>query len=123
MKDLCKGSSSILLVAVGSTRGNSASADKSDNLNAIMSLTNNITTGMALSTCNSANNHHFLQHESLFQSVRQVFAFSSISSVCYHLSSAGEEERRLEGGPLIRGEEESQKEAASLSKAWVLSLG
>ena len=66
---------------------------------------------MALTTCNSANNHHFLQHESLFQSVRQVCAFSSISSVCYHLSSAGEEKEvwGREGGggaahPRRRGE-------------------
>lgn len=46
---------------------------------------------MAITTCDSASNHYFLHHESLFQSVRQVCAFSCISFVSYHLSSAGEE--------------------------------
>lgn len=115
MRGLNKGCGSTLLVSATSR---SVGADKGDNLNAIMSLANNFTSLMALTTPNSANNHHFLHHESLFQSVRQVCAFSSILSVCYHRSSAEGEREGGEGRPFIRGKEESQKEAASLSKAW-----
>lgn len=68
---------------------------------------------MALATCNSANNHHFLHRESLFHSVRQVCAFSSISSVCYHLSSAGEED---EVGRLGWGEGGCSSEAKRRAK-------
>lgn len=88
------------------TRGNSPNADKSDNLNAIMSLTNNITTCMALATCNSANNHHFLHHGRLFQSRSELLAPSCLPVITSHQQGR---RKRLEGGggvahPSRRGE-------------------
>lgn len=80
--------------------------NKSDYLNAVMFSTNNITTCKAITAYNSATHHHFLYHESVFQSGRQVCAFNSISSVSYHLSSAGEEKEvgRAAAHPRQRGE-------------------
>ncbi len=76
MKALSKGSSGILLAVVAKVpKATVLALTESDNLNAIMSLPNNITTCMAFTTCNSANNHHFLHRESLFQSVRQGLCF------------------------------------------------